>query len=277
VTCLSLLLFSSCSSSLLCILQVLIVLTLFYLRFTNLELSLFQCILFPDVPPTWTSDAVVTYSSVLIADYTTLCYVGHHRIVADIAAILLLVYTIGLPLVCGYIVHAAAKKEVENAHAKAHANDVVEREQQRLETERLMMVSRPKGRHLQRSQSHVESVLLEAAAATTRAVSEAAKREREETSFIALSGLRSTRAYYILTMFGYDLLIAIAATYTGTSPSEHSLALLLFGCISTMHTAVVAGAMPYVKRSHNAFEFMFGLTMTVRAEAWEGRVLRELC
>jgi len=78
--------------------SLLILLTIFYLRLTTLMWKAFQCASAPDPLSSTASDAEVTYSLMLMEDMQTVCYTGAHLATVVGVIILLIVYTIGLPV-----------------------------------------------------------------------------------------------------------------------------------------------------------------------------------
>jgi hypothetical protein len=78
----------------------LILLSIFYLRFTTILFNGFSCELQPDPTAPADSEATTTQSLYLYADGQTLCWHGSHITTVSLALILLLVYSVGFPLFC---------------------------------------------------------------------------------------------------------------------------------------------------------------------------------
>jgi hypothetical protein len=85
----------------------LVLLTLFYLRVTQLMLSAFRCSYAPDPPTSIASNAPITYSLYLTEDSKTLCYTGAHKTITIVAGIILFLYSFGLPF---FVFRAGVKR-----------------------------------------------------------------------------------------------------------------------------------------------------------------------
>jgi hypothetical protein len=75
-------------------------LAIFYLRLTTLLFQSIPCALLPAPAAPSDSQAVPTYNMYLVADGQTRCYQGEHLWTLMGSCVLLLVYTVGLPLGC---------------------------------------------------------------------------------------------------------------------------------------------------------------------------------
>ena len=78
--------------------SMLILMTIFYLKLTTLQMRLFVCVMAPAPADALTADATTQLELLLKADLQTRCYTGSHLACVILALILFVVYTLGFPL-----------------------------------------------------------------------------------------------------------------------------------------------------------------------------------
>jgi hypothetical protein len=219
--------------------SLIVLLSVFYLRLTLLQLTALQCTVSPDPNQVNHSDTRISYGLYLLQDLSTTCWSARHIPVVFLSLLLLLVYSFGFPIAC----FVALTREFADDATGGLIGML----------RRRISFLRPQEKRTVRNLAVIE---------------EMATADRRLAGYAFMYNLyRPFHFAYGLSLFLDSAAVATVSVFV----YDPSTSLFLLGIICAGRTMSGILELPYIEKSENMRSALVGLAVVVRHGEGEGR------